>query len=121
MGIDVVSVADRALGHAIERMTNADHARRRGGLGRGAQRTPPDDGRLWAGGDPPPRAGNAVEVLIDGAQALTEIEQAIRGARSHVHISGWSITPHFALTRDEPPVILRELLADTAERGDVRV
>src|SRR4051812_4144529 len=43
MGIDVVSVADRALGNAIERMTNAHHARRLGRLGRGAQRTPPDD------------------------------------------------------------------------------
>ena len=25
-----------------------------------------------------------------------EIERAIRGARRHVHIAGWSITPHFA-------------------------
>ena len=38
-----------------------------------------------------------------------------------MHIAGWSITPHFALTRDEPPVLLRELLADAAERVDVRV
>jgi hypothetical protein len=32
-------------------------ARRLGKLGRSAQRTPPDDGRLWVAADPPPRAG----------------------------------------------------------------
>ena len=56
-------------------------------------------------------------MLVDGAQALPAIERAIRGARRHVHIAGWSITPHFPLTRDEPPVVLRELLA---ERGRAR-
>src|SRR4051812_3858466 len=82
---------------------------------------PRDDGVLGTAGAPPPRPGNAVDILVDGAQALPEIERAIRGARRHVHIAGWSITPHFAVTRDEPPVVVRELLADAAERVDVRV
>ena len=78
------------------------HRRRLRKLGHAARIDPPDDG-LWAAGDPPPRAGNALEILVDGAQALPAIARAIRGARRHVHIAGWSITPHFALTRDEPP------------------
>ena len=121
MGIDAIAVADRAVGNVIERLTNAHHARRLGKLGRSAQRTPPDDGRLWAAGDPPPRAGNALEVLIDGAAYFPALEQAIRGAQRSVLIAGWCITPEFALVRDEPPVLLRELLGEAAESVDVRV
>jgi phosphatidylserine/phosphatidylglycerophosphate/cardiolipin synthase-like enzyme len=120
-GADAITRADRAAGRAIEGAMAAHHRRRLRNLGQRHRYAPPDDGVLWAAGDPPPRAGNDVAVLVDGAQALPEIERAIRGARRHVHIAGWSITPHFALTRDEPPVILRELLAEMAESVDVRV
>jgi phosphatidylserine/phosphatidylglycerophosphate/cardiolipin synthase-like enzyme len=119
--MDVLGVADRVAGNAIERLTNAHHARRLGKLGRSAQRTPPDDGRLWAAGTPPPRAGNALDVLIDGAAYFPALEQAIRCARRSVLIAGWCITPEFALVRDEPPVLLRELLGEAAESVDVRV
>ncbi|MGZ6638002.1 MAG: phospholipase D-like domain-containing protein, partial [Solirubrobacteraceae bacterium] len=77
MSVDLVRVADRVAGDALERLTEAHHARRLGKIGRSAQRTPPDDGRLWAAGDPPPRAGNALEVLIEGAAYLPALEQAI--------------------------------------------
>jgi phosphatidylserine/phosphatidylglycerophosphate/cardiolipin synthase-like enzyme len=60
-------------------------------------------------------------VLIDGEAVLTGIERAIRSARSHVHIASWSITPEFALTRRQRPVIVRELLADAARGVQVRV
>ncbi|HSD81281.1 MAG TPA: phosphatidylserine/phosphatidylglycerophosphate/cardiolipin synthase family protein, partial [Solirubrobacteraceae bacterium] len=69
-----------------------------------------------------PRDGCALEVLVDGAEVLPAIAEAIRGARRSVRVAGWAVTPHFALTRDEPPAPLRELLADAADRGvDVRV
>ena len=113
--------ADRLAGRVVEGAMAAHHRRRLGNLGHAGSYAPPDDGRLWAAGDPSPRKGNAVDILIDGAQALPEIVGAIRGARRHVHVAGWAITPHFALTRDEPPVVLRELLAEAAERVDVRV
>ena len=119
--MDALGVADRLAGRAIERATNAHHARRMGKLGRSAQRTPPDDGRLWAAGDPVPRAGNALDVLIAGAAYFTALEQAIRRARRSVLIAGWSMTPGFALVRDEPPVLLREVLGEAAESVDVRV
>ena len=75
----------------------------------------------WAEGAPPPRAGNALEVLIDGAQALPRIAAEIASARSHVHIAGWFFSPDFAMTRGEEPVVLRNLLAAAAERAEVRV
>src|ERR1700730_915251 len=121
MSVDVVRFADRVAGSAIERLTDAHHARRLGKLGRSAQRTPPDDGRLWAVGDPPPRAGNAIEVLIEGTAHFPALEQAIRCARRSVLIAGWCITPEFAIVRDEPPVLLHELLREAAELVDVRV
>ena len=73
------------------------------------------------GDDSPPRLGNAVEVLIDGAHALPAMARELRQARSHVHIAGWFFTPGFALERDGDPVVLRDLLAELAERIDVRM
>jgi phosphatidylserine/phosphatidylglycerophosphate/cardiolipin synthase-like enzyme len=121
MAMNVIRVADRAAGNAIERLTSAHHARRLGKLGRSGQRTPPDDGRTWAAADPPPRAGNAIDVLIEGAAYFPVLEQAIRDAQRSVLIAGWCITPEFALVRNEPPVLLRELLGEAAESVDVRV
>ncbi len=120
-GVDALGLADRLAGRAIERVTNAHHARRLDKLGRAAQRTPPDDGRLWAAGDPGPRTGNALDVLIDGAAYFAALEEAIGDARRSVLIAGWCLTPEFALLRDEPPVLLREVLGEAAETVDVRV
>jgi phosphatidylserine/phosphatidylglycerophosphate/cardiolipin synthase-like enzyme len=67
------------------------------------------------------RPGNAVDILIDGAQALPTIAEELRLARSHVHLAGWHFSPDFALKRDGEAVVLRNLLAELAERVDVRV
>jgi phosphatidylserine/phosphatidylglycerophosphate/cardiolipin synthase-like enzyme len=67
------------------------------------------------------RPGNAVDILIDGAQALPTIAEELRLARSHVHLAGWHFSPDFALKRDGEAVVLRNLLAELAERLDVRV
>ena len=76
---------------------------------------------VWAEGDPPPRPGNAVEVLIDGADALQAMALAIGEARLHVHVTGWHITPDFALTRGAQPIVVRQLLAEVASRVPVRL
>jgi phosphatidylserine/phosphatidylglycerophosphate/cardiolipin synthase-like enzyme len=68
-----------------------------------------------------PRPGNAVEVLIDGAEALPRIAEELFRARSHVHLTGWFLSPELQLTREEEPVVVRNLLAELAERIDVRV
>ena len=67
------------------------------------------------------RPGNAVQILIDGEEALPAIAAELRQARSHVHLTGWHFSPSFALERTGEQVILRNILADLAERVDVRV
>jgi phosphatidylserine/phosphatidylglycerophosphate/cardiolipin synthase-like enzyme len=69
----------------------------------------------------PAREGNAVRVLLDGADALAAMSEAIRGARSHVHIAGWYASPDFRLTREPGAPTLRDLLATVAERVPVRL
>lgn len=111
---------DHLLGRAVELTVEHHHRRRLRRLGQIAALRPDGPG-LWASGDPPPRAGNRLEVLVDGAAALPPIAAAIAGARSHVHITGWHLRPHFELVRGERPVVLGGLLAEVAERVDVRV
>jgi phosphatidylserine/phosphatidylglycerophosphate/cardiolipin synthase-like enzyme len=114
-----LEAADDALGRTVEQLTVSHHRRRLQRVGWSAAIDPPQGG--WSEAGPPPRPGNAVEVLIDGANALQAMAMAIAEARSHVHITGWHITPDFALTRNETPTILRRLLADVAGRLPVRV
>jgi phosphatidylserine/phosphatidylglycerophosphate/cardiolipin synthase-like enzyme len=111
---------DRATGLGIDTLVRAHHRRRLRRVGRGSQLEPPDDG-LWAAGEPPPRAGCKLEILIDGAEALPRISEALGGARTGVNIAGWHITPDFGLDRDEGARRLRDHLAELAERVDVRV
>ena len=59
-------------------------------------------------------------MLIDGADALKTMAVSLAAARSHVHLTGWHVTPEFALTRDATPVTVRALLADVAARVPVR-
>ena len=58
---------------------------------------------------------------MDGGEALPRIAEALAGARSHVHIAGWHVTPEFGLTRDDEAARLRDLLGECAERVEVRV
>src|SRR5256885_1266742 len=121
MGLDPIATLDRIVGDAIETANHSHHRRRLTRLGHRASIEPPDDGALWAAGDPPPRAGNELDVLVDGAEMLPAVAEAIQGARRHVHVAGWHLTPSFALTRDGQPLVVRELLAEAAERVPVRV
>jgi phosphatidylserine/phosphatidylglycerophosphate/cardiolipin synthase-like enzyme len=120
MAIPLVSQADTAFGNAIEAAVRAKHRRRLRRLGWERALEPPDDG-LWAAGDPPPREGCSLDVLVDGAQALPAIAEALQNARGFVHITGWHLAPHFELVRGEPAVVTGALLAELAERIDVRV
>jgi phosphatidylserine/phosphatidylglycerophosphate/cardiolipin synthase-like enzyme len=111
--------ADEALGQLVERLTTSHHRRRLARVSWTTATDPRPGG--WAAGEPPPRPGNALTVLIDGADALQAMAAAIAEARSHVHITGWHITPTFAMTRRERPVVLKQLLAEVAARIPVRV
>jgi phosphatidylserine/phosphatidylglycerophosphate/cardiolipin synthase-like enzyme len=112
---------DAEAGARIENAVCSHHSRRLLRAGRSAQLDPAPDGRLWAAAEPPVRDGCALEVLIDGAEALPRIAEALATARSFVHIAGWHVTPDFGLTRDESALPLRTLLGRLADRVDVRV
>jgi phosphatidylserine/phosphatidylglycerophosphate/cardiolipin synthase-like enzyme len=121
MASRLVELVDGWAGQGIEAALGAQHRRRLTRAGRIDQLRPPHGSSLWAAGDPPPRAGCALDVLIDGGNALPRIADALAGANSHVHIAGWHITPEFGLTRDDRAARLRDLLGDLAERVEVRV
>lgn len=112
---------DSWAGRQVEAVIRAHHRRRLARLGRLRQLDPPDEESLWCAGHPAPREGCDLEVLIDGAQGLPRMAEALSCARSHIHIAGWHLGPDFGLTRDAEARRLRDLLADLAERVDVRV
>ena len=116
---ELLLTVDRWFGGTVSQLVCDHHHRRLRRVGWECALDPPPGG--WAAGEPPPRPGNAVELLIDGAHALPAIADELQQARSHVHLTGWYFTPGFALRRDGEPAILRNLLAELAERVDVRV
>jgi phosphatidylserine/phosphatidylglycerophosphate/cardiolipin synthase-like enzyme len=117
---DPLGRIDAFAGDAIEAAVRAKHRLRLRRLGQLNALDPPDD-TLWADGDPPPREGCSLGVLIDGAEAFPQIADAIGRARHHVHITGWHVAAEFELARGEPPLVLGQLLAELAEQVDVRV
>jgi phosphatidylserine/phosphatidylglycerophosphate/cardiolipin synthase-like enzyme len=111
---------DATVGAGVEAAVLAKHTRRLHRLGQ-SRALHPTGPCLWAQGEPSPREGCALDVLIDGEQAMAAIAQAIASAKEFVHISGWHLAADFALVRGERPTILGALLAEVAERVDVRV
>jgi phosphatidylserine/phosphatidylglycerophosphate/cardiolipin synthase-like enzyme len=109
---------DDLVGETIERSVRARHGLRLRRHHSSAAIDPEAGG--WANtGSFTPRAGCGVEVLVDGSEALRRIADAIRSARSHVHLAGWHFDSSFRLEEGGPT--LRELLAEAAQRVDVRV
>src|SRR5437763_6974213 len=106
---------DQALGERVERIVVAHHRRRLRRIDRLDALDPPAGG--WAGGEPPPREGSRLEGFVDGSEALPAIARAVEGARKHVWLAGWHFTPELRIGETS----LRELLAETAERAEVRV
>lgn len=116
---DRLVAVDAAVGDAIERAVMFKHRRR---LARHDSLGTLDPGPgQWADGDPPPRDGCRLEVLIDGAEAFSAIELAIRGASRSIWVAGWHLAPDFELVRGTDGKSIGALLAEAAERLDVRV
>ena len=111
---------DAAVGEGLEHAMVRHHLRRLRRLNQLEALAPGSEG-LWARTASPPREGNAMEVLVDGATALPEMADAIRGARSHVHICSWNLQPDFDPLRGDRPWPVKKLLADAAERVPVRL
>jgi phosphatidylserine/phosphatidylglycerophosphate/cardiolipin synthase-like enzyme len=115
---EMLARVDGQLGEVIEHANRRHHVRRLDRIGwdrafRGATG--------WGSGTYATREGNRVAVHIDGEAALPAMVSAIRGARSFVHVAGWTVDPDFAMERGADTLTLRALLAETARRVDVRV
>jgi phosphatidylserine/phosphatidylglycerophosphate/cardiolipin synthase-like enzyme len=115
----LIARVDAAVGERIDGLVKSHHRRRLRRLGRldALERR----GTLVASGDPPPRPGNDVEILIDGATFLPRLVELLERAESHVHIAGWYVSTELALERGARRVVLLDLLRDLARRVDVRV
>ncbi len=112
-----------ALGHELgERIDDAVRVRHRRRLRRvGWEHALDGSGDGYASTEPPPRTGNELEVLVDGAAALPAMAEELSRAESHIHVTGWFMTPHLDLARGDDPLVVRNLLAELAERVDVRL
>jgi phosphatidylserine/phosphatidylglycerophosphate/cardiolipin synthase-like enzyme len=116
----ILDKVDERIGDRIEHLLCGHHERRLRKLGWQDVLQPGGAGDRF-GGRAPVRAGNSVKVLVDGVDALPQIQAAIQGARHSVHIAGWYASPDFRLVREPGAPTLRELLAATAERVPVRL
>jgi len=114
---DLTGQIDSFVGRQVERQTVAHHRRRLTKIGH-AQALRAERG--WAKTASPPRRGNELRVLVDGAEALAEIAAAIESARSSIWLAGWFFSPDFRL-REDSAMTIRDLLADRAGRLDVRL
>jgi phosphatidylserine/phosphatidylglycerophosphate/cardiolipin synthase-like enzyme len=123
MELPLLGRIDAKVGDAVELAVRTKHRRRLARLG-WSRALDPSDGELWAAGDPPPRRGNQLDVLIDGAEALPALAAALREAREYVHVTGWHLEPAFELVRgpdERHGLSIGTLLGELAERVDVRV
>jgi phosphatidylserine/phosphatidylglycerophosphate/cardiolipin synthase-like enzyme len=109
---------DGEVGMRVASAVCSHHARRLKHLGKRALDAPAGG---WAQDASPPRPGNRLDVLVDGEQMFGALLEELAAARSHVHMTGWYMSPDFVLRHGDPPVVLRNLLAELADRVDVRV
>jgi phosphatidylserine/phosphatidylglycerophosphate/cardiolipin synthase-like enzyme len=109
---------DCALGDRITESVTNHHVRRLERLGSKVLEAPPGG---WAADASPPRQGNRLEVLIDGEAALQRMTEDLQAAVSHVRMTGWYLSPDFVMVEGDRPVVVRDLLADTATRADLRL
>jgi phosphatidylserine/phosphatidylglycerophosphate/cardiolipin synthase-like enzyme len=116
----LVGKVDSLVGNGIEAAVGLKHRRRLRKLGWERVLGPMSPG-VWAQGDPAPREGCSLEVLIDGANALPEMVRELSRAKRFVHITGWHLEPSFKLEHGGPQNAIGVLLAELAQRVDVRV
>ncbi|MBA2312435.1 MAG: phospholipase [Actinobacteria bacterium] len=117
---DLVYRIDKAVGDGLERVIRAHHRRRLGRIGWSGAFDP--SGGIWCTGDPPPREGNSIDVLIDGAEAFPAIVEALRAACSSVYFAGWHVTPDFVVSSSGSEVVAaKKLFQELGEEVDVRI
>jgi phosphatidylserine/phosphatidylglycerophosphate/cardiolipin synthase-like enzyme len=116
-----LDILDSVVGGGVEHLNEAVHRRRLRRLGQHDAIDPPGSGGWARTAAHPPREGNTLEVFIDGEEALPRMAEEMRRATSYVHIAGWHLQPDFRLDHHDPGTALLPLLAELAERVEVRV
>jgi phosphatidylserine/phosphatidylglycerophosphate/cardiolipin synthase-like enzyme len=119
LGRRLGSAAAQGIGDRVDGMVVAHHRRRLRSVGWEHAMDGSEIG--WSRRAMRPTQGNALSLLVDGSTMLPALAEALQAAQSHVHIAGWHFSPELDLTRGADPVILRNVLADLAERIDVRI
>ena len=109
---------DRTLGDGLEWTLRRHHRRRLAKVGWDSAFEPGP--RPWVDGHTPARTGNALQVLIDGEETFKAITEAVRSARSFVHIAAWHMEHDFILSEDADAT-LEALLVEAGNRVDVRI
>lgn len=110
-----LDVAGDAIGRALEAVVRTRHLSRLRHCGQLAEDAPLTELGL---GSFDPRGGNAVDVLVDGADAFSAMAGAIASARRTIHITGWSASAGFALDRTaQADTTLAALLGAAGARG----
>jgi phosphatidylserine/phosphatidylglycerophosphate/cardiolipin synthase-like enzyme len=111
------------LGHAVgERIDRSVRGRHRLRLRPLGWERALDASRLdYARGGFPAREGNALDVLVDGSEVLPAMARELSAAQEYVHLAGWFFSPELYLSREEEPIVVRNLLAELAERVEVRL
>ncbi len=114
----IVYELDKKLGEGLERTIIAHHNRRLRKIGWDRAVDPTGD-TVWAAGDPPPRSGNSIDVLVDGGTAFPTYLDELSHATSRVYFSGWMLSSSFKVVRGDEPIPARDFLAELAERVDL--
>jgi phosphatidylserine/phosphatidylglycerophosphate/cardiolipin synthase-like enzyme len=119
--VGIVDRIDRTVGQGLEEVVARHHRRRLARLGWSRALDPAPAAEPWPDGDPTPRPGNRIDVLIDGHECFTRMVDAMLGAKRHVHLAGWHIDPSFEVVREEGRRSVEQLLEEVAARVRVRV
>lgn len=110
-----VDAADQWVGDIAEQRFRRRHLSRLRSAGHPAPGAPIT---AMVPNDFPWRRGNCVTPLIDGRDAFEAMADAIAEARDTVHITGWSASPDFIMTRTgDPDRTLGALLEEAGRRG----
>jgi phosphatidylserine/phosphatidylglycerophosphate/cardiolipin synthase-like enzyme len=116
---DLPDRVDCWVGEGLERAVRAHHRRR---LRRVGWEHALDVGPSpWADAGGTPQSGHAIEIFVDGSDALPAMVRAMRQARQRVLLAGWFFSAEFRLERDPPGLTLDELVRELGARIDVHV
>src|SRR2546430_16522310 len=117
MHSNLLALADATVGDRVDALVAAHHRRRLDRVGWARAFEPASS--LWADGEPPPRPGNEMEIMIDGASFLPRLADDLARAEPPAHTAGGNLPPDLALGRQGARPRLPAPLPEPARHGAV--